>query len=210
MKMKFITYCDSNYRAVGAISVPIMKRYCEMHRMDFVFHEKLTESNSDVYWNKIAIVKEALNDVDWVIWCDADILIRNMEHKWTDYLMNIQDKNLIISSDYRGLCLGFFIIRACDWSTRLLKTLGTLGNIRNEKIGIYDVKNRLEQDTLKVIADFFENIGSKIELLPENIISNPKTKSPIAGNFAHHYWANNNLNNVVAEMKNHFIKMNQL
>jgi hypothetical protein len=203
MKIKFITYCDSNYQAAGEISIPMMKRYCEKHGMDFVFHEKLTGSNSDVYWNKIAIVKEALNDTDWVIWCDADILIRDMDHEWTDYLRNIKNKNLIVSSDYRGLCLGFFMIRACNWSVNLLETVEALGNIRDEKIGIYDVKNRLEQDTMKVIVDFFENISCKVELIPETLLSNPRSVVSKRGIFAHHFWANGDLAKVITEMESY-------
>lgn len=206
MRLKLLTHCDTNYAEIGETSIPLMKRYCSKNNIDFDLHDKITSKHTDVYWNKISIVLKSLSNYDWVMWCDADVLIYNMEFNWRDYLLKHENKNLIISSDFRGICLGLFFIRSCQWSFELLKTLETLGNIKNEKVGLYDRRNQREQDTLKVLMDFFENISSKIEIIPEFIVSNPKTPESAEGLFAHHFWANGNPQKIAFEMKSSFLK----
>lgn len=205
MRIKLLTHCDFNYNEIGEISIPLMKSYCSKNRIDFDLHDKITSKHSDVYWNKISIVMESLSSYDWIMWCDADILISDLEFDWKDYLLKLENKNLIISSDFRGICLGLFFIRSCQWSFELLETLETLGNIKNEKVGLYDRRNQREQDTLKVLMDFFENISSKIEIIPESIVSNPKSPESVEGLFAHHFWANGNPQKIASEMKNSFL-----
>ena len=143
--MLFLTYCDSNYDTIGDVSVPIMQRYSSMHNMRFHKMQATVNPHTDAYWSKIAGVRESLEDEDWVIWCDADILISNLEFSWTAYLESYPEIDLHVSSDHRGLCLGFFIIRSCKWSRQLLDMMVNLGNLRDEKVGVYDVNNRLEQ-----------------------------------------------------------------
>jgi hypothetical protein len=111
------------------------------------------------------------------------------------------NKQMYISKDHRGLCLGFFAVKSSIWSKELLSNLLFLGNIKKSKIGIYDNKNRLEQDSLKVIYDFYENISSHIQLINEDIISNPKSKT-VKNSIAHHFWANSNLSETVEEIQN--------
>lgn len=206
MKIKLLTHCDVNYKEIGKSSIPSMEKYCEMNGIDFELHDKITSKHIDVYWNKISIVKEALISYDWIMWCDADVLISDLDFDWRNYLSKFENKNLIISSDFRGICLGLFFIRSCEWSFELLRTLETLGNIKNEKVGVYDRRNQREQDTLKVLMDFFENISEKIELLPETIVSNPKSPESVEGLFAHHFWGNSNPQKVATEMENYILK----
>lgn len=199
--MKWFTYSDTNYSSIGELTIPIMRKYCKLHNIDFELHNKITSSHSDVYWNKISIIEKELTKTDWIVWCDADILIKNLDFDLVDCITRYgNDRNLLVSSDYRGLCLGFFILRSCDWSSNLFLLLQTLGNIKQEKVGIYDLKNQREQDTLKVLVDFFENISKRTILLPENVISNPRSKER-TGAFAHHFWGNNKIGKVAEEIK---------
>jgi hypothetical protein len=202
MRIKLLTHCDLNYNEIGETSIPLMKDYCSKNRIDFDLHDKITSKHTDVYWNKISIILKSLSSYDWVMWCDADVLIYDIDFDWRNYLLKLENKNLLISSDFRGICLGLFFIRSCLWSFELLKTLEALGNIKNEKVGLYDRRNQREQDTLKVLMDFFENISSKIELIPESIVSNPKSPESGEGLFAHHFWANGNPQKIASEMKN--------
>ncbi len=199
--MKWLTYFDSNYKAIAEMTVPIMQKYCSQYEIDFTIYTEITSSYSDVYWNKIAVVEKELPNSEWIVWCDADILIRDLSFNIYNIIKKNSDKNLLISSDYKGLCLGFFIIRNCKWSKDLLYLMQELGNIRNEKIGVYDVKNQREQDTMKVLYDFFENINTKTFLFPENIISNPRSVVRNDKSFAHHFWANNKVEQVALEIK---------
>lgn len=54
--------------------------------------------------------------------------------------------------------------------------------------------------------DFFENISSKIEIIPESIVSNPKSPESVEGLFAHHFWANGNPQKIASEMKKSLLK----
>lgn len=211
MKIKLLTYCDTAYKDIGDVSVPVMRSYCKLHGIDFELHEKITSQHSDVYWNKISMVKQALAQYDWVIWMDADILILDKDFDCKKYLSGLNDKDLVISSDFRGICMGLFFIRNCPWSISLLNTLEYLGNIKNEKIGLYDVRNQREQDSLKVILDFYDAVSSKTERIPESVVSNPKTTPVVPDAFAYHFWANGNPPKIAAAMKEYvFTKPGQV
>ena len=201
MNIKFLTYCDHEYEPIGSLTIPIMRDYCRKHNFEFILNNKITGPHRDVYWNKISTVRENLGDSDWVLWSDIDIMIFDLNFNWENYLEKMEDKDLILSSDYGGLCLGFFLIRNCEWSFRLLASMELMGNINSGKVGIYDKKNQREQDTLKVLADFFENISCKIDLIPESLISNPRSSLNGITPFAHHFWASRGIPKVIDEIK---------
>jgi hypothetical protein len=200
-KITLLTYCNSEFRDIGDVSIPVMREYCNRQGIIFSLHTEISSNHGDVYWNKISIVNEALKDSDWVIWCDADIIIKTLDFNWNVYLEKLTEKDIAISSDFNGLCMGFFIVRSCEWSFRLFSLMEALGNIKKEKIGIYHKKNQREQDTIKVLADFFDVINSRIELIPENILANPRTDPNIKESFGYHFWASRDVKSVAIEMK---------
>lgn len=182
---------------MAAVSEPLMKEYCRTHHILPMISEINCEE--DIYWEKITLVKRALNFSEWVIWSDIDVLFLNHQFDLKEYIKNKEDKHLIISSDHRGLCLGFFAVKSSTWSLALLESMLFLGNIKDEKVGLYDHKNQREQDTLKVLLDFFQVVHNNVSLIPESLISNPRSENLI-GRFAHHYWANRNFEQVLKEM----------
>lgn len=207
MKIKLITYCDSLYNLIGDLTIPRMREYAKKHAIEFSLYNKRPAESSDVYWHKISIVKSILSESDWVIWCDVDILFVNLDYIWEQCLADNKQFDLLVSSDHKGLCMGFFIIRNSEWSRRLLDTLEFVGNIKNEKVGIYDNKNQREQDALKVLKDYFSKISDNVQVIPESIISNPRSKNQkLMKVFAHHFWANRGIDKVLNEIKEFGVK----
>lgn len=197
MQVGLISAYNKGYEEMAAVSEPLMKGYCRKHDIIPMISE--INSKEDIYWEKLRLVKRALSCSEWVIWSDIDVLFLNHEFDLREYIMHQQDNHLIISSDHRGLCLGFFAVKSSRWSLAMLESMLFLGNIKEEKVGLYDNKNQREQDTLKVLLDFFQVVQDRVSLIPESIISNPRSQQLI-GRFAHHYWANRNFEQVLNEM----------
>jgi|SRR6185437_2586534 len=206
MKITLLTYCDKDFDRIGAITIPIISEYCKVNSFEFVIHSTISTNHKDIYWNKIGLVKQNLASNDWVIWCDADIIINWFYLDWNAMFKRHADKSLLVSSDFNGLCLGFFVIKANQWSINLLDIMEKLGDINKGKIGVYHRKFQREQDTIKVLADFFAVINDQILLLPEEIIANPKSEINGTIPFAFHFWASRGAAIVEQEMKQYLTR----
>lgn len=198
MKVRMLSYCDENYKPIGDITIPILREYCEAHAIEFELHNEIKDNSTDVVWYKISLVTNALREVDYVIWSDVDVLICDINFDINNYFSCIKKTDLILSSDYNGLCLGFFIVKRSSWSIKLFETLSFLGNIKDSKTGLFGSINRKEQDALKLLSNYFENVSSNISNIPETIITNPKSAQFKQIPFAFHLWANGGIQKTLA------------
>lgn len=103
---------------------PTVDRYCRKFDFDFkLIKSKLGEKERSGQWTKIPALLSYIDQYDWLVWIDADIMIMN-------HAMNIRDHiddrfDLIITSfnnsEKYDVNTGFFMLRSCEWSKKFLK-----------------------------------------------------------------------------------------
>lgn len=135
------------------------------------------------------MIKQEMFSTDWIVWIDADILIMN--HDFDVYsLLKSKKRDMYVSTDFNGLCTGFFILRNCEWSRNLLDAWMFLGPLKGDWYIEFDqMRKPGEQNTFKCMYKYFSGVKERVDLIPEEVVSNPRT---VVNNvpFAHHYWCN--------------------
>jgi hypothetical protein len=188
--MKLVTFYTQDYEELATITVPRFKLFCKNNNIEFKLY-KLPQNGTrvDFCWKKIEICKKELScDTDGIIWSDVDVLILNTNYNMVE-LFNFKSKPMLISSDDNGICMGFFVLKNCEWGKKYLDTMLFCGNINLELEKKLITVNAGDQSCAKYLLGF-NNIYENIYILPnDGLISNP-----IVGikstTFAVHYWAN--------------------
>lgn len=166
-------------------------KYCKNH--DYKLSFSLDYFSTSQY--KIKYIYDNLihSTEDYIVWIDIDIYIVNLKYKIEDL---ITTGDFYISSDNNGICSGFIILKRTEWNIKLFEFLNFVGKtnenvdlISCNKFGGFLFKNgtHYDQDSFKVIFNYFEQFNNKIQLINEEIIQNPETvsnKTP----FAYHFW----------------------
>ena len=62
------------YERLGAMALENQRQYCARHGYAFL-HEHEVTLERPAAWAKIPAILKALEDHDWVLWCDSDVLI---------------------------------------------------------------------------------------------------------------------------------------
>jgi hypothetical protein len=134
----------------------------------------------------------------YIVWVDIDIYIHNIEFKIESLL---DEKDLIISKDVNGICSGFMIIKNNEWNKKLFSCLNFLQDV-NEKLDLikhdgfggflHQNGNHFDQNSMKVLFNYFKQFKSKISFIDESIIQNPETTYS-SNSFAYHCWGMWNL-----------------
>lgn len=123
----FVTLCfgDLDIEAYWNYIYPNLKSYSEKYSIDLVsYNEKIKDVDRYPNWQKILALIENIDDYDWLIWFDADIMVMNHKIDVRSYINN--DYNLITMEnpyiDSGGVSTGFFFLRGgCEWSKKFLK-----------------------------------------------------------------------------------------
>jgi hypothetical protein len=168
-----------------------MKLYCEKNNYQF----KIYEENFLTSQVKPKFILDALQNAyaDYIVWIDADIFILDLNFK-LETLIDI--KEMYFSYDHNGICAGFIIIKKCDFCIKFFETINFLDETYNDSdlipkrnYGGFLSKNgkHFDQNTIKVVLDFFKKFENKIGIISENIIQNSESlfyDKP----FAFHFW----------------------
>ena len=116
-----ITIAHGNdYQNSVRLGTESKRDYCQKHGYDFIFCEDQLDPSRQIYWSKILLALEVLENHSylWVVWLDADTIIMNQDIPLEDL---IDEKiNFCIGQDWNGINSGVFFIRNCEWSKRFL------------------------------------------------------------------------------------------
>ena len=162
------------------ISVPVAQAYCRRWGYPFDHYYALIRPEWVPAWNKVLAVQSAMriaNESEWIAWIDADVLILRQDFALESFL--VEGKDLLFSTDHKGLCTGFFLIRKCATMQRFLQHL----------CSNYCTTWPWEQTAAKNIIAAAPHHQRTIAYISSSIIQNPRSIFH-ADAFAMHYWAN--------------------
>lgn len=186
-------FYTNNISDVGKLTSERLKEYCYINNYDFELFEYGNENISS--WEKINICINCLKSSyhDYIVYLDADCLILNLDF---DFYQLLNDTNLSLSSDVYGICCGFFIMKNNEWTKKLLNIINFIKDVDFNKSlssttnigGFNSLENKYEQNTFKVLLEYFPEIRSNIKTIPETIIQNPDSQFNKDA-FIFHFWS---------------------
>lgn len=126
MNVAFVSVCfgDLYTKEYKDYVYPTVNEYCQKYDIDFHLYEKKLDDNRAPQWSKILAVRNHLNEYDWIVWIDADIMIMNHTIDIRDYIN--QNYKFIITKFEKpklyDLNTGLFFIKGkSEWSGNFLK-----------------------------------------------------------------------------------------
>jgi hypothetical protein len=191
MKIKLITaYNGLNNKLI----FPFLNRiinYCTINKYEFDFDIK----NTHIQTKKLEYIYDKLitSDCDFLVWIDLDVYLLNLDFRVENI---INDKDLYFSQDNNGICTGFMIVKKSDFNIELFRSLSFFGmvntsmDIETKSIFggfLHKNGNHYDQNTIKVVLNYFNIFKDKVTLIDENIIQNPES-SFFETAFAFHFW----------------------
>jgi len=148
------------------------RNYCKFHNYKFEFYilneSKFPKSNG---WLKIYKLREIIKDYDYVFMSDADVIITNNDIRIQDIILeyNMENKIMLITTDYNSLNTGNIIWKNCSDTIEFLDKIIEIGDdeIRYsikepyKPIGIY------EQPTIIYLINKFNEYRNKVTIIPQ-------------------------------------------
>lgn len=123
------------YEVLGAIALRNRQLYCERHRYTFI-DDVTIDRERPACWAKIPALLAALEDHEWVLWADSDVLIAAPERPLEPFVDGDDGCELIVQShaeffellripledglERMPINTGAFLIRSTPWSRAFL------------------------------------------------------------------------------------------
>lgn len=98
-KIAFVTLYTHHITSYARISENNIKRYCDRHGYAYHVYRDIPdgiETNIMGSWLKPYVLQNHFANHDWVIWVDADVLIKNQSQKIEEILL---DKDILMAKD---------------------------------------------------------------------------------------------------------------
>lgn len=95
--------------------------YCKKYDYDFVEDENIYNSDKPIPWSKLLLILKYIDNYDYIVWIDADILIMNHDIKITDIIEKYNSFDIICGSDRRMINTGMLIVKNTDFCKQFIK-----------------------------------------------------------------------------------------
>jgi len=158
-------------------AIKIKKEYCKYHNYDFIYefiddalmeNKKNTEKNG---WLKLYKLKNILINYDYVFVSDADVIITNRDIRIEDLILKypLDNKCLLITTDYNSINSGNIIWKNCKESIELIDKIIELGNnkIRYTLQKPFKPKGIYEQASLIYLINRYKYFYNLIKIIPQ-------------------------------------------
>lgn len=174
------TAADERYRPLADITNPLMARWCRNKGYELAVYN-LPEGPWHPSWKKLNVLSRAQRH-EVSVWVDADVFIRSFELDLSPWII---PETISFSTDYNGICAGFFVFTG-QWPHWFLHTVLKLGPV--ELPGTSSEKH--EQDTIKHLANSFPSVKRHIAQIPMLVVTNRDSNAPsMREAMAYHAWA---------------------
>jgi hypothetical protein len=94
--------------------------YCKKHNYTFIEDDNIYDKNKTIPWSKIHLLLKYINDYDYLVWMDADLLIMNNDITLESYIEKYNNYDQIIGSDWIMPNTGCWFIKNTEWSKQFL------------------------------------------------------------------------------------------
>src|SRR5512139_3487726 len=178
MKIHIITAGNFNHKERLVECTKLLDAYCKRHAE--VTYTSTYWENWKGQFDKLAELLKYINDYDYVIWLDSDCCIVDLDFEIEPALKkwSTPATRLWIAQDWNGLCGCFIVMKSCQWSIDLLRTIVFMGNVR------YNF-GEFEQGALKAIFASYPKHSWRFSLLPSSIVAD-QTMTPLPIPFIWH------------------------
>jgi hypothetical protein len=96
--------------------------YCDKHSYTFIDDESVYDDSKPIPWSKLKLLEEYLQQFDYLVWIDADILIMNQDIKLESFIEKYPT-NIICGSDWRMTNTGVLFVKNTEWSMKFLEAI---------------------------------------------------------------------------------------
>lgn len=129
------------YKEIAAITLPVMKDYCERH--GYQFHEIKCPDWKYGYVKHEYLQDLLMTDIESVLYCDIDTLFTNPSIPYENFMD--EEHDLFITEDATELNGGVFVLRNTSWShlfnNSVLEERDNFVNEQNVYVAYKDHKN---------------------------------------------------------------------
>lgn len=95
--------------------------YCKKHNYSFIEDESIYVQEKPIPWSKLLLILKYINNYDYIVWIDADILIMNHEIKLEDIIEKYNSFQIICGSDRRMINTGMLFVKNTEFSKKFIK-----------------------------------------------------------------------------------------
>lgn len=110
------------YRSLLSRSALSFERYAERWGWDLVLSSEDTAEGRPAPWGKVPFIRSLLDEYEWVLWLDADVVITDLDADISDVVRG--DKDLYVVEhrwlDQYTVSSGVMLMRSSDWMRSLL------------------------------------------------------------------------------------------
>ena len=147
------------------------RNYCKHHGYDFIEDESIWDKSKPIPWSKILLLLKYIENYDYIVWIDADILIMNMGIKIETFIERYPGYDQISGSDWKMQNTGVWIIKNTMFSKLFLQEVWD--NVYDEKSDPRERYMNWEQGSVINLMDRnFMNCKDKIKVTyPEEMNS---------------------------------------
>ncbi len=185
IKVNIVTFFDDQFGSLGELTASVARDYAERNGYRFRCYRKaLLSCERHVYWNKVAILLKELEQTEFTLWLDADVLVVGRQ-RIEDLVPGAE---MIVSRDKDGLCCGVILVKNTEWARSFLQAWLLLGDVDPSRFQSYEARNLRDQTALKCLVSNFPSVRNRVSTWSEDVVLNPGAdyfNSPLFM----HYWA---------------------
>ena len=95
--------------------------YCKKYNFDFIEDEEVYNKDKPIPWSKLLLLLKYIDNYDYIIWIDADILIMNHDISFEDIIKKYEEYDIVCGSNERMINTGILIVKNTDFTKTFLK-----------------------------------------------------------------------------------------
>ena len=110
----------SEYKRITNPCIKTIENYANKHNLSFKLADECYKGKRPPAWYKIKAIKKYLNDYDWIVWLDSDIVITNNNFNIFEFINKFKEKKVIIGKDFNNVNSGVMFWKSCKSNLELL------------------------------------------------------------------------------------------
>jgi len=183
-KIKIISAYDYRFSKIGRLCEKNIEKYANYNNFDYEIFKIKNFNDRPAAWFKIDILKKQIleENYKYFLWIDSDAFFcsyenilntinpeQNLHLVFHFTKSKLKNKNKFLSNFYYGPNTGFFLIKNCKWSSKLLNDIWCQKKYINaefwEQSALYSLLGINTEIGSRKKNCFNKNIMSKIEIL---------------------------------------------
>lgn len=127
-KLCVVMAYDETFRELGDLTSGVNLEYCRKANYDFRVYTSGFDKTRPLSWSKLLFVRKCIEDYEWVLWMDADVIVTDHKVRVAKFLELGGVLTICRDIPRWGLNAGVFILRRCDRAMTFLDTVWKTGD----------------------------------------------------------------------------------